>query len=384
KDQIFELYINQIFLGQRAYGFAAAAKIYFGKPLGEISVAEAAMLAGLPKAPSAYNPVINPKRARLRQQYVLRRMLELGFIDEKQHEAANKETLIVKRDLGGYSAHAEHVAEMARQIAADRFPDDVYTRGLKVYTTIIRDEQEAAYQSLRKGVMDYDRRHGFRGAESYVDISGVKSEHDEALEEALEDVSDVGNLVPAVVLSADTRSIKVYRAGGEVIEFAGDNLKWVARMLDDKAPPNKRLKRGAIVRLQKDEKGQWQISQLPEVESAFVAIDPLTGATRALVGGFDFNRNKFNHVTQGWRQPGSSFKPFIYSAALEKGFHPGQMVDDSPIVIPASQTGSQAWEPKNYDGKYEGPMRMRAALANSHPASDRHTLCAGLRRQVRL
>ena len=365
KDQIFELYINQIFLGQRAYGFAAAARIYYGKSLQDLSIAEVAMLAGLPKAPSAYNPVINPKRARLRQQYVLRRMLELGFIDDKQHEAAAKETLVVKRDLGGYSAHAEYVAEMARQIAADRFPEEVYTRGLKVYTTVIRDEQEAAYQHLRKGVMDYDRRHGFRGAESYVDMSDIRSEHDEALEEALEDIPDVGNLTPALVLAADPRSIKVYRAGGEVLQFSGDGLKWVARMLDDKAPPNKRLKRGAIVRLQKDEKGQWQITQLPEVESAFVAVDPKTGGIRALVGGFDFNRNKFNHATQAWRQPGSSFKPFIYSAALEKGFHPGRMIEDSPIVIPASETGSQAWEPKNYDGKYEGPMRMRTALAKS-------------------
>lgn len=365
KDQIFELYINQIFLGQRAYGFAAAAKIYFGKPLADISIAEAAMLAGLPKAPSAYNPVANPKRARLRQQYVLRRMLELGFIDQKQHESATKETLIVKRELGGYSAHAEYVAEMARQIAADRFPEEVYSHGLKVYTTVIRDEQEAAYQSLRKGVMDYDRRRGFRGAEAYVDLSGVSSEQDEALEEALEEAPEAGDLLPGLVLDANPKQVRVYRAGGEIIKFTGDSLKWVARMLDDKAPPNKRLKRGAIVRLQLVDKGLWQITQLPEAESAFVAIDPDTGAIRALVGGFDFNRNKYNHVTQAWRQPGSSFKPFIYSAALEKGFYPGRMIDDSPIVIPASETGSQAWEPKNYDGKYEGPMRMRTALAKS-------------------
>lgn len=365
KDQIFELYINQIFLGQRAYGFAAASRIYYGKSLQDISIAEAAMLAGLPKAPSAYNPVANPKRARLRQQYVLRRMLELGFIDQKQHDEAVKETLVVKRDLGGYSAHAEYVAEMARQITADRFPEEVYTHGLKVYTTIIKDEQEAAYLSLRKGVMDYDRRHGFRGAEAYVDLSKVTSEHDEALEEALEDAPEAGDLLPALVLAADTKVVKVYRAGGEIIDFTGDSLKWISRMLDDKAPPNKRLKRGAIVRLQKDDKSQWQLAQLPEVESAFVSIDPQTGAIRALVGGFDFSRNKFNHVTQAWRQPGSSFKPFIYSASLEKGFHPARMIDDSPIVIPASQTGSQAWEPKNYDGKYEGPMKMRTALAKS-------------------
>lgn len=365
KDQIFELYINQIFLGQRAYGFAAAAQIYFGKPLKDISIAEAAMLAGLPKAPSAYNPIVNPKRAKLRQQYVLRRMHELGHITASEHEAALKEPLVVKRELGDYAVHAEFVAEMARQITAERFPEDIYSRGMKVYTTIIKAEQEAAYTSLRKGVMAYDRRHGYRGAESYLDMKDIKSDQDEAIDEALQDIADAGDLFPALVLSADTKQVKVYRKGGEIVTLTGDAIKFAAKMLDDKAPPTKRLKRGAVIRLQKDEKAAWQISQLPEVESAFVAVDPKDGAIRALVGGFDFNRNKFNHVTQAWRQPGSSFKPFIYSASLEKGYNPGSVIADEPIVIPASQTGSQAWEPHNYDGKYEGPMKMRTALAKS-------------------
>jgi penicillin-binding protein 1A len=365
KDQIFELYINQIFLGQRAYGFAAAAQIYFGKPLKDISIAEAAMLAGLPKAPSAYNPVVNPNRARLRQHYVLRRMHELGHISDTQHAAALKEPLIVKRELSGYAVHAEHAAEMARQIAAERFPEDVYSRGMKIYTTLIKAEQEAAYNSLRKGVMDYDRRHGYRGAESYLDMKEIKTDQDEAIDEALQDIPDAGDLIPALVLSADAKQIKAYRKGGEVVTLTGDAMKFAAKMLDDKAPPNKRLRRSAIIRLQKDDKGNWQISQLPEVESAFVAVDPKDGAIRALVGGFDFNRNKFNHVTQAWRQPGSSFKPFIYSASLEKGYSPGSVIADEPIVIPASQTGSQSWEPHNYDGKYEGPMPMRTALAKS-------------------
>ncbi len=365
KDQIFELYINQIFLGQRAYGFAAAAQIYFGKPLKDISIAEAAMLAGLPKAPSAYNPVVNPNRARLRQHYVLRRMHELGYITDTQHAAALKEPLIVKRELSGYAVHAEHAAEMARQIAAERFPEDVYSRGMKVYTTLIKAEQEAAYNSLRKGVMDYDRRHGYRGAESYLDMKEIKTDQDEAIDESLQDIPDAGDLIPALVLAADAKQIKAYRKGGEVVTLTGDAMKFALKMLDDKAPPNKRLRRSAIIRLQKDDKGAWQISQLPEVESAFVAVDPKDGAIRALVGGFDFNRNKFNHVTQAWRQPGSSFKPFIYSASLEKGYSPGSVIADEPIVIPASQTGSQSWEPHNYDGKYEGPMPMRTALAKS-------------------
>lgn len=365
KDQIFELYINQIFLGQRAYGFAAAAQIYFGKPLTELTLAETAMLAGLPKAPSAYNPVVNPKRARIRQQYVLHRMRELGFISEAQHEAALEQALIIRRDVTGTPIHAEFVTEMARQIAAERFPDDVYTRGLRVYTTIVKDDQDAAHASVRRGVLDYDRRHGYRGAEAYVDLGETKSEQDEALEELLLDFQDAEDLQPAIVLQADTKKIRAYRRGGEVITISGDGLKFAAPMIEDKAPPNKRIRRGAIIRVQADEKNNWRIVQMPEVEAAFLAADPRDGAVRALVGGFDFNRNKFNHVTQAWRQPGSSFKAFIYSAALERGFTPASIINDEPISFPSTVTGSQAWEPKNYDGKYEGPMRMRTALAKS-------------------
>lgn len=365
KDQIFELYINQIFLGQRAYGFGAAAQIYFGKPLKELSIAEAAMLAGLPKAPSAFNPVVNPKRASLRQQYVLRRMHELGFIDAKQHEAALKQALVVKRETNEYAVHAEFVAEMARQMAAERFPEDVYTRGLRIYTTILKDDQEAAYISLRRGVLDYDRRHGYRGAEAYVEMTDIKTEQDEALDVLLQDFHDSEDLHPAVVLQADAKQIRAYRRGGEIITITGDGLKFSARMIDDKAPPNKRLRRGAVIRVQTDEKNNWRITQMPEVEAAFLSADPQNGAIRSLIGGFDFNRNKFNHATQAWRQPGSSFKPFIYSGALEKGFTPASIIRDEPISFPASVTGSQAWEPKNYDGKYEGPMRMRTALAKS-------------------
>jgi len=365
KDQILELYINQIFLGQRAYGFGAAAQIYFGKPLQSISIAEAAMLAGLPKAPSAYNPIANPRRARIRQEYVLRRMLELSYITEAQHELALKEPLIIKRELSEYAVNAEFVAEMARQIAAERFPEDVYTRGMKVYTTLIRDEQEAAYRALREGVLAYDRRNGYRGVEAQVDMTNINSEHDERIDVLLQDISDAGDLRPALVLNADPSGIRAYVKGGETITLNGESIKFAARMLSDKAPPKKRIVRGTIIRVIKDTKGNWQISQLPEVESAFVAIEPGDGAIRALVGGFDFNRNKFNHVTQAWRQPGSSFKPFIYSAALEKGFHPGSMIEDEPIMISAGETGSQAWAPKNYDGKYEGPMTMRTALAKS-------------------
>jgi penicillin-binding protein 1A len=365
KDEILQVYINQIYLGQRAYGFAAAARIYFGKELKELDVAETAMLAGLPKAPSAYNPVANPKRARLRQQYVLRRMQQLGFIDEARFEKATNQQLHVRRQVDNFAVKADYAAEMARQIAVEAFPDEAYVAGIKVVTTLTRAEQEAAYRSLRQAVLDYDRRHGYRGAEAYVDMKSIGRDDDEQIDELLSDFEDVDDLRLALVLEAGPDKLRAYLAGGEIITVEGAGLKFAARMLDDKAPANKRLRRGAIIRINQDKKGLWQITQWPEVEAAFVAANPTDGAVRALVGGFDFNRNKFNHVTQAWRQPGSSMKPFIYSAALEKGFTPLSVLPDEPISVSAEETGSQAWEPKNYDGKYEGPMTLRTALAKS-------------------
>ena len=364
KDEILQLYINQIYLGQRAYGFSSAAQIYFGKPLKEVTVAEAAMLAGLPKAPSAYNPVANPKRAQLRQRYVLRRMNELDYISAEQMKASRDEVLVVKRDVNDFGVRADYVAEMARQIAAERFPDDIYNRGYRVITTITRAEQQAAYLSLRKGVMDYDRRHGYRGPEAYIDMKAIKSDQDEELEDQLAEYEDSDDLLPAIVLDAAPKLVRAYLRGGEILKITDDGLKFAARMMEESAAPNKRVRRGAVIRVQKTEKG-WQIIQLPDVEAAFVAASPVDGSIRALVGGFDFNRSKFNHVTQAWRQPGSSFKPVIYSAALEKGYTPASVVEDEPITISAEETGSQAWEPKNYDGKYEGPMSLRTALAKS-------------------
>jgi penicillin-binding protein 1A len=364
KDEILQLYINQIYLGQRAYGFASAAQIYFGKPLKDISLEEASMLAGLPKAPSAYNPVANPRRAQLRQRYVLRRMRELDFITPEQFEQAQKAPLHVKRDGNDFGTPAEYVAEMARQLVVAQFPDDTYSHGYRVITTINRAEQLAAHDSLRRAVMEYDQRHGYRGAESYVDMTQVKGEHDEILEELLQDFDDSGDLLPAIALQVSPNEVIAYLRGGELLHINAAGLAFASRMINDKAPPNKQLRRGAVIRVHNGEKG-WRILQLPEVEAAFVAASPVDGAVRALVGGWDFGRNKFNHVTQAWRQPGSSFKPFIYSAALEKGFSPASVLDDLPITISAEETGSQEWEPHNYDGKYEGSMTLRTALAKS-------------------
>jgi len=366
KDEIFQLYLNQIFLGQRAYGFAAAAQIYFGKPLKDVTVAEAAMLAGLPKAPSAFNPVTNPKRAKTRQLYVLRRMHDLRYIDDAQFAEAQTAPLAVRQGLREVvSTRAEFVAEMARQVIFDTYGDDAYTKGLTVYTTIRKADQEAAYAAVRRGVHEYDRRHGYRGPEAYVSLPDDTTEQDAVLERVFQETSEYEDLAPAVVVDASATEIRAVMADGENVQIAGEGLRFVARSLGDKATAGSRIRRGAVIRLARDDKGRWGIVQLPQVESAFVSMRPGDGAILSLVGGFDFDRNKFNHVTQAQRQPGSSFKPFIYSAALEKGFTPATIVNDAPFYVPADKTGGDAWEPKNYDGKFEGPMRVRAALAKS-------------------
>ena len=364
KDQILELYMNQIYLGQRSYGFASAAQIYFGKKLHDITIAEAAMLAGLPKAPSANNPVVNPKRARARQQYILQRMHDLGYITTAQYEQARDEQLKIKMDSNEFGVHAEYVAEMARQMVYDQFKEDTYTRGLNVFTTITKADQDAAYLALRRGVLDYEKRQVYRGPEGYMDIPADKGEAEASIESELAEHPDSDGIVAAVVLTATPKSVRALLASGEEITIQDTGLGMATSALTDKTPANRRIRRGAIIRVMQEGNG-WAIIQLPEVESAFVSASAEDGAIRALVGGFDFNRNKFNHVTQAWRQPGSSFKPFIYSASLEKGLSPGTVINDAPITFDASQTGSQAWEPKNYDNKYEGPMSMRKGLSKS-------------------
>jgi penicillin-binding protein 1A len=364
KDQILELYMNQIYLGQRSYGFASAAQIYFGKKLHDITIAEAAMLAGLPKAPSANNPVVNPKRARARQQYILQRMHDLGYITTAQYEQARDEQLKIKMDSNEFGVHAEYVAEMARQMVYDQFKEETYTRGLNVFTTITKADQDAAYLALRRGVLDYEKRQVYRGPEGYMDIPADKGEAEASIESELAEHPDSDGIVAAVVLTATPKSVRALLASGEEITIQDTGLGMATSALTDKTPANRRIRRGAIIRVMQEGNG-WAIIQLPEVESAFVSASAEDGAIRALVGGFDFNRNKFNHVTQAWRQPGSSFKPFIYSASLEKGLSPGTVINDAPITYDASQTGSQAWEPKNYDNKYEGPMSMRKGLSKS-------------------
>ena len=365
KDQILEIYMNQIFLGNRAYGFAAACETYFGKPLKDITVAEAAMLAGLPKAPSAFNPIKNPKRARIRQQYIIERMLDNGFITAAQADAAKSEVLQVKTAAMRTQVHAEYVAEMVRQAMFAQYGAETYTRGLDVRTTLVSAQQEAAYKALRRGIMDFERRQVYRGPEKFITLPKDPQEIEDAVDEVLDDHPDNGDVQSAVVIEADAKRLRAMRQGGEMLEITGDGLKPAQSGLSDKAAPNIRLRPGAVIRVAKTAKGSWEITQLPEVEGAFVALDPRDGSIKALVGGFDFNKNKFNHVTQAWRQPGSSFKPFIYSAALEKGFTPSTVVNDAPLFFDAGVTGGQPWEPKNYDGTFEGPMSLRKGLAKS-------------------
>ncbi len=365
KDQILEVYMNQIYLGQRAYGFASAARVYFGKDLKDITLAEAAMLAGLPKAPSAYNPVVNPKRAKVRQEYILQRMLELNFISREQYDEAVAQPLVVKGPGRDFSVHAEYVAEMVRQMMYAQYREETYTRGFNVVTTIDSADQQVAYTALRKGIMDYERRHGYRGPEGFIELPAGADDREQAIDDALLEHPDNGELIAAVVTAASPRQITVAFIDGSNATIEGDNLRFASGALSANAQPNRRIRPGAIVRVVKNDTGKWSITQLPQVEGAFLSIVPQDGAIRSLVGGFDYNKNKFNHVTQAWRQPGSSFKPFIYSASLDKGLGPATVINDGPLYFSAAETGGQPWEPKNYGGGFEGPMSMRTALQRS-------------------
>jgi penicillin-binding protein 1A len=365
KDQILEVYMNQIYLGQRAYGFASAARVYFGKDLKDLTLAESAMLAGLPKAPSAYNPVVNPKRAKVRQEYILQRMYELHYITQEQYDEASKQPLVVKGAGKEFSVHAEYIAEMVRQMMYAQYREEAYTRGLNVVTTIDSADQDVAYRALRKGLMDYERRHGYRGPEAFIDLPSDAQDREQAIDDALLEHPDNGEIIAAVVTAASPKQVQATFIDGNVATIQADGLRFAQSALNARAQPNQRVRPGAIIRLVKNDDGDWSITQLPQVEGAFISIIPQDGAIRALVGGFDFNKNKFNHVTQAWRQPGSSFKPFIYSASLEKGLGPATIINDAPLFFTAAETGGQAWEPKNYGGGFDGPMTMRTALQKS-------------------
>jgi len=364
KEQILELYMNQIYLGQRSFGFGAASQVYFGKPLKDLDIAEMAMLAGLPQNPARHNPAVNPKRAKQRQHVVLKSMRDLNYITEDQYQKALHETLHVSHRGQEFDTHAEYVAELARQVVYAQFKEDSYTKGISVYTTILKADQNAAYESVRRNVLNYDQRHGYRGPEAFITLPATEEERDDAIEEALQRRPGSDRLIPAVVLEVGAKSVKVQNPFGEEITISGDGLRLAANALSDKAKDTVRLRPGAVIRIIQD-KNSWSITQVPQVAAAFVSIDSVTGGYHAMVGGFDYNLQKFNHVTQAWRQPGSSIKPFVYSAALEKGFSPATLINDVPLDLTGAETGNEAWSPKNDDGKFDGPITMRTALAES-------------------
>lgn len=366
KDRILEIYLNEIFLGQRAYGFAAASQIYFGKPLDKLSLAETAMLAGLPQNPYYANPVANFERATQRQRVVLERMRATEVINDQQLAAARAEKLTI-RTPGTRSVHAAHVAEMARRAVVERFGTEAYSSGLRVTTSLRAADQRAAHAAVQRGVLAFDRRGAWRGPEDTESLpAGNGAELERAAAEALKDHRDDEALRVGIVLAASPKAVQVQLASGERVDIQGEGLRWAQRALDPKAKAPLKIGRGAVVRVVSSTsktKGKttttWAISQWPEAEAALVSLDPQTGRVRALVGGFDFTNQPFNHVTQGWRQPGSALKPLLYSAALEARVMPATLVDDLPF------TAANGWSPNNANGEHQGPISVREALTRS-------------------
>ena len=357
KDQVLELYMNEIYLGSRAYGFEAAAQTYFGKTLAALSPAECAMLAGLPQNPHHVNPISNPERAQARQRIVLARMHKQGVLDDAQYAAAKEEKLVV-RNASSTEIHAEYVAEMARQQVFAQFGEKAYTQGFDVVTTLVAAEQQAAYQALRRTLMEHAQRQPWRGPEDSENLPSQWLDNDPAMAQALDGVDDDDDLRAAIVTAASPQTVTAVLVSGEIIKIDKSGLRLVQAGLGPKAAKGVAIQRGSIVRVFKQSKG-WLLTQWPQAEGAMVALSPATGEVRALVGGFDFAQNQFNHVTQGWRQPGSSFKPFIYAAALDHGVLPETLVNDMPLA----NVGN--WNPSNSDGSTDGPVTVREALVRS-------------------
>lgn len=362
KDQILELYMNQIYLGQRTHGFSSAARTYFNKSLPELSLAEAAMLAGVPQNPAKHNPAVNPIRAKARQELVLKRMLDLGYINREQYAQARTESLKIGSGQQ-YEVHADYVAEMVRQEIFAQYKGETYTGGYKVYTTLLKAEQNAAFEAVRRNVLAYDQRHGYRGPEDFVELPDDEDDRDDAIDRVLARHPSSDNLVSAVVTAVSPKQVVAEPAIGDTLTISGEGLRFAAKALQANARVDQKIRSGSVIRVSRDAKGRWAISQLPEVEAAFVALNAEDGSYRALVGGFDFSRKQFNHVTSAWRQPGSSIKPFVYSAALEKGYSPATVANDAPLSLPGGENG-KPWEPQNDDG-YDGPITLRRALARS-------------------
>jgi penicillin-binding protein 1A len=372
KDQILELYLNKIFLGQRAYGVGAAAQVYYGTTLDKLSVAEIAMIAGLPKAPSNTNPIANPDAAMARRSYVLRRLFELDYIDEATYQNALDAPQTARLHAQQSETNAPHLAEMVRHEMQAKYGDAVYTSGYRVFTTVSSDLQAAAVQALRRGLVDYDRRHGYRGPEATLALEGVAPAQRAGL---LRNYPPLGGLTAALVVEVRNDAVEVVDAGGDTLVIPWKGLAWARPHINEDAVgaaprhATDLVKPGDVIRIEwmapvDKQEGYWRLAQVPVVEGALVSIASRDGAIQALAGGFDFDKSKFNRVTQALRQPGSNFKPFIYSAALDHGFTAASFVNDAPIVFDTPGL-EEAWRPENYSGTYYGPTRLREALANS-------------------
>lgn len=372
KDQIFNIYLNQIYLGQHSYGFASASRIYFGKNLKNILLSEAAMLAGLPKAPSIYNPVINLKRAKIRQMYILQRMLNLRYINKFQYEEAIKQQIKIKNNNKKYKIHCEYAAEIVRQIMFKKYKKTTYTRGLKVITTINSCDQNAAYYSLRNGLISYERKYKYRGPEAFIKFPNNIVERNKLINKTFLKYPNNEDIITAIVISSNTKQIKAILIDRKNIIIQKSELNFVKNFLDKNS--KKQIKPGSIIRVKYNLNKKWSIVQLPKVEGSIVSISPLDGSIKSLVGGFDFNKNNFNHVTQAWRQPGSSFKPFIYAAALDKGVGPATIINDGPLYFNSNENNGKTWNPKNYGGKFDGPITMRNAFQRSRNLVSIHIL----------
>lgn len=363
KDQILELYFNQIYLGQRAYGFTSAAQIYFNKNVKDLTLAEAAMLAGLPKAPSAYNPIVNPERAKLRQTYILNNMLEEGMITPQQREEALKEELHYERFVQKIDQNALYVAEMVRQELYEKYGEEAYTQGFHVYTTVNTANQRVATEALRKALRNFDRGSSYRGAENYIDLSKT-DDVDETVSQYLSTLYTVDKMVPAVVLEASKKAVQIQLPSGRKATLGAGSLGFAARAVNNEKMGDDRIRRGSVIRVKNTGNG-WAVAQEPLLQGALVSLNAKTGAVQALVGGYDYHSKTFNRATQAMRQPGSTFKPFVYSAALAKGMTASTMINDAPISLPGKGANGSVWSPKNSDGRYAGYITLRQALTAS-------------------
>ena len=373
KDQILEIYLNKIYLGERSYGFQTASLTYFSKNLEDLTLAEISLLAGIPSAPSNNNPIANLEKAKMRQYYVLFRMKVLGYITEKEKEAALAYPIVTNKnyleDQNKVSDNAAYVAEMARQVAYDLYKDEAYTNGIKVFTTIRSLDQELAYRAVRKGVLDYDLRHGYRGSEGFIDISNIALETIISnISSLLKDYRDSNDLQVAITYAATPSRLHAVLKNGDVVTIEKEGLAFAKKHLLAQPIHEKGIYPGSVIRVIFSDE-QWKIRQLPQIESAFISGNPNDGAIYSLIGGFDFQISGFNRAVQAWRQPGSTFKPFIYSAALEKDYSPSSLIYDEFLDIPEKETDFKKWNPKNFDGQYDGLITMRESLVRSRNLS---------------